>query len=51
MVGAVCISRPWRVTLSVAESSKWIGVGAFFLLLAIAQVAVIVFLAWPKKRR
>ena len=33
----------------MVESAQWIGVGAFFILLAVLQVAVIYFLRRPAK--
>ena len=48
VVGALCVSRPWRVDLTVVESAQWMGIGIFFLVLAVGQVAV-VFLLTRKK--
>jgi len=39
VVGGLCASRPWRVEMPILESARWIGIGAFFLLLAVLQVA------------
>lgn len=50
VVGGLCASRPWRVEMPMMESARWIGIGAFFLLLAVLQVAVIYFLRRPAKR-
>jgi len=39
-VGGVCVTQPWRHEYTVFESTGWIAVGVFFLLLAVAQIAV-----------
>ena len=49
IVGGLCASRPWRVEMPMLESAQWIGIGAFFILLAVLQVAVIFFLKPPSK--
>lgn len=49
IVGGVCISQPWREQYTIVESTSWIAVGVFFLVLAIAQIAVTFFLM--KKRK
>ena len=41
IIGAVCISRPWRVPGPLSDSLGWIGTGAFFLILAFGMVATI----------
>lgn len=49
VVGAACITRPWRVeTLTFSQSAQWIGIGSFFFLLAMLQITVI-FLLTRKK--
>jgi hypothetical protein len=40
VVGGVCLTQPWRHEYTIFESSSWIAVGVFFLLLAVAQIAV-----------
>jgi len=50
IVGGVCASRPWRVELTTTETTQWIGIGAFFILLSFGQVAAIYFLTRPMKR-
>ena len=49
VVGGICITRPSRVELTVAESARWTGLGIFFLVLGVAQIALIYFLM--KKQR
>ena len=44
IVGGVCVTQPWRNEYSIIQSTSWIGVGSFFLLLAVAQLAAIYFL-------
>ena len=51
IVGGLCASRPWRVEMPMFESARWIGIGVFFILLAVLQVAVIYFLKPPAKRK
>ncbi len=40
-VGGFCVSQPWRQQYTLIESGSWIGVGLFFLVLAVAQVAAV----------
>ncbi len=51
VVGAACASRPWRVELTGVETMQWIGIGAFFILLGLLQIATIYLLMRPSKRR
>jgi hypothetical protein len=44
VVGGVCISQPWRKSYTFLQSSSWVGVGAFFFLLALAQITAIYFM-------
>ena len=44
IVGGICVSQPWRNEYTLAQTSRWIGLGVFFLLLAAAQVAAIYYL-------
>ena len=49
IVGGLCASRPWRVEMPMLESAQWIGIGCFFILLAVLQVVVIFLLRRPDK--
>lgn len=48
-VGGVCLTQPWRNDYTLIESTRWIGVGVFFILLAIAQIVVTIILTKKKK--
>ena len=49
VVGGICFARPWRVEeLTYGQSAQWIGIGSFFFLLGLLQIAVI-FLLTRKK--
>ena len=41
VVGGFCVTQPWRNEYTMIESGSWIGVGVFFFVLAIAQIAAI----------
>lgn len=43
-VGAICISRPWRIPGPLNESLGWFVTGAFFLLLGLGLVLAIFFM-------
>jgi hypothetical protein len=50
VIGCFCVSRPWyREGMSFNESSSWIGIGVFFLVLALAQVVMVYFMFRKKK--
>ena len=49
VVGGICVTRPRRVELDFAESSRWTGLGIFFLILGVAQIAVIYLLTKKPK--
>ena len=49
IVGGVCISQPWRNEFGIAQTSQWIGLGIFFIVLGIAQIAATYFLMKKKK--
>ena len=49
IVGAVCISQPSRDETGVIDTWKWIGLGVFFFLLALGQIASIYFMTKRKK--
>jgi hypothetical protein len=49
VVGGFCLTQPWRHEYTFAESTSWIGIGIFFLVLGIAQIAVTVLLTKTKK--
>jgi len=49
VVGGICASQPWRNDYTFIQSAKWIGLGAFFLILAIAQIVVVYLLLKKKK--
>jgi len=51
VVGAACASHPWRVELTTVETMQWIGIGAFFILLGLLQIATIYLLMRTSKRR
>ncbi len=44
VVGGICVSRPSRVELPVAESTRWTALGIFFLALGVVQIGVIYYL-------
>ena len=48
-VGVVCIMHGQDAEFTLSQSAKWIGIGTFFCLLAIVQVAVVYFLSRKKK--
>jgi len=48
IVGVICVSQPWRHEYSMMASARWIGTGAFLLVLSAVQIWVIYFLM--KKR-
>jgi hypothetical protein len=49
VVGGICIARPWRVEeLTFRQSAQWIGIGSFFVLLGILQIAVVYLLTRKK---
>ncbi|MEL7496102.1 MAG: hypothetical protein AAFN77_00725 [Planctomycetota bacterium] len=50
VVGYYCFSYGGDGTFTVSESMRWKGIGAFFSLLALAQIGV-VFLLNRKQRR
>lgn len=50
VVGAACASRPWRVELTMTETAQWIGIGVFFILLGLLQIATIYLLMRKSKR-
>ena len=42
IVGGICVSLPWRQPgLAMGEQLRWIGAGAFFLLLGAALILTI----------
>ena len=49
IIGAVCISRPWRVPGALSDSLGWLGTGAFFLILAVGM-AVTIFVLFRKPK-
>ena len=51
VVGVACASRPWRAELTGVETMQWIGIGAFFILLGLLQIATIYLLMRPSKPR
>jgi len=44
IVGTICVTRPSRIELPIAESARWVALGIFFLILGVAQIAVIYYL-------
>ena len=48
VVGAVCVSQPWRNEYTWVGSARWIGIGVFFLVLGLIQIWVIYFLMKKK---
>jgi hypothetical protein len=44
IIGAVCISHPWRIPGPLSDSVGWLATGAFFLLLAVGMLVTIVVL-------
>lgn len=49
VVGGICFMYPARNELGIAESAQWRGLGVFFLLLGIGQIAAIYFMMRRKK--
>ena len=48
-VGGFCLTQPWRHEYPIVESTWWIGIGIFFLVLAVAQIAAAFLLTKKKK--
>ena len=55
VVGILCVSQPWRHEYAFVGKARWIGIGIFFLLLAIVQIGAIFVLMnkgqWKSKSR
>ncbi|MDG1872652.1 MAG: hypothetical protein P8J27_01980 [Mariniblastus sp.] len=41
VVGVACVSQPWRHEYALLGKAQWIGVGSFFLVLALVQIGAI----------
>lgn len=49
LIGGVCLTQPWRGVYTLTQTTQWIGVGVFFVVLGIIQVTV-VYLLFRKKQ-
>lgn len=49
LVGGFCIWSLQKPELGTAEYSSWLGVGIFFLVLAVAQIVLVVMMFRKKK--
>lgn len=50
-VGVVCIMHSQNAEFTFGQAAKWIGIGTFFCLLAIVQVAVVFLLSRKKQSK
>lgn len=49
VIGAICLSRPWRAPGPLSDSVGWLATGAFFLILAVGMLlAIFVLFRKPK---
>lgn len=48
VVGIVCLTVPWRQSLSTSALMQWLGMGVFFVLLAVGQIGVVWFLRYRR---
>ena len=49
IIGAVCVSHPWRVPEPLSDSVGWLATGAFFLILSAGLLLTIFVLVRKPK--
>lgn len=48
LVGVICISQPARGRYDLSQTVRWIGGGAFFLMLGFVLIGALVLMFWKK---